>query len=81
MILNLEKLIILIKSLSQVFASFPGTKYSLPYSSGFSVIDKPSLNDDLDVEDKNLGYKVFSIIEAKGVELDIALDLTLQRVL
>ena len=36
-----------------------------------SVIDKPILNDDLDVEDKNLGYKVFSIIEAKVVELDI----------
>ena len=35
------------------------------------IRDRPILNDDLDVEDKNLGYKVFSIIEAKVVELDI----------
>ena len=36
-----------------------------------SVIDKPILNDDLDVKDENLGYNVFSIIEAKVLEMDI----------
>ena len=36
-----------------------------------SDIEKPIFNDDLNVQDENLGYKVFSIVDAKVVQLDI----------